>query len=206
MESYLHGVCTRKVDHLVRPLGADSGISKSEVSRICVDLDHEVPAFLYRSLARQLFPYVFVDATYFKARFNRRVVAQAVVIATGVCIDCRREFLCFAVGYSEDVAFCTAFLRSLKARGLSKACSWSSPTPTSRFSKPSRPPWPAPPSSAAGSTSSANSSLGRPGGWWYLGRCPAAQQDGYRSAVPACTTSSRCLSAGLVSKSVSIGR
>jgi putative transposase len=118
MEAYLHGVSTRKVDDLVRALGADSGISKSEVSRICADLDAEVAAFRDRSLAGQTFPYVFVDATYCKARVNRRVVAQAVVVATGVCGDGRREVLGFAVGDSEDGAFWTAFLRSLKARGL----------------------------------------------------------------------------------------
>jgi putative transposase len=118
MEAYLHGVSTRKVDDLVRALGADSGISKSEVSRICADLDQEVSAFRDRSLAGQQFPYVFVDATYCKARVNRRVVSQAVVIATGVCGDGRREVLGFAVGDSEDGAFWTQFLRSLKARGL----------------------------------------------------------------------------------------
>jgi putative transposase len=64
MEAYLHGVSTRKVDDLVRALGADSGISKSEVSRICADLDGEVSAFRDRSLAGLVFPYVFVDATY----------------------------------------------------------------------------------------------------------------------------------------------
>jgi len=119
MEAYLHGVSTRKVDDLVRALGADSGISKSEVSRICADLDSEVAVFRDRSLAGQAFPYVFVDATYCKARVNRRVVAQAVVVATGVCGDGRREVLGFAVGDSEDGAFWTQFLRSLKARGLS---------------------------------------------------------------------------------------
>jgi putative transposase len=118
MEAYLHGVSTRKVDDLVRALGADSGISKSEVSRICADLDTEVSAFRDRSLAGQTFPYIFVDATYCKARVNRRVVAQAVVVATGVCGDGRREVLGFAVGDSEDGAFWTQFLRSLKARGL----------------------------------------------------------------------------------------
>lgn len=119
MEAYLHGVSTRKVDDLVRALGADSGISKSEVSRICRDLDVEVAAFRDRSLADQPFPYVFLDATYCKARVARRVVSQAVVVATGVAGDGRREVLGFAVGDSEDGAFWTAFLRSLKARGLS---------------------------------------------------------------------------------------
>jgi putative transposase len=118
MEAYLHGVSTRKVDDLVRALGADSGISKSEVSRICADLDAEVSVFRDRSLADQPFPYVFLDATYCKARVNHRVVSQAVVIATGVAADGRREVLGFSVGDSEDGAFWTAFLRSLKARGL----------------------------------------------------------------------------------------
>jgi putative transposase len=119
MEAYLHGVSTRKVDDLVKALGADTGISKSEVSRICADLDVEVGSFRDRSLADAAFPYVFVDATYCKARVNRRVVSQAVVVATGVRADGWREVLGFAVGDSEDGAFWTAFLRSLKARGLS---------------------------------------------------------------------------------------
>src|SRR5215210_4819602 len=118
MEAYLHGVSTRKVDDLVKALGADTGISRSEVSRICADLDEEVAAFRDRSLAEIAFPYVFLDATYCKARVNRRVVSQAVVIATGVAADGHREVLGFAVGDSEDGAFWTAFLRSLKARGL----------------------------------------------------------------------------------------
>jgi putative transposase len=118
MEAYLHGVSTRKVDDLVKALGADSGISKSEVSRICADLDEEISAFRDRSLSASAFPYVFLDATYCKARVNRRVVSQAVVVATGVRADGWREVLGFAVGDSEDGAFWTAFLRSLKARGL----------------------------------------------------------------------------------------
>ena len=118
MEAYLHGVSTRKVDDLVKALGADSGISKSEVSRICADLDEEVAAFRDRSLAQDAFPYVFLDATYCKARVGRRVVSQAVVIATGVSAAGKREVLGFDVGDSEDGAFWTAFLRGLKARGL----------------------------------------------------------------------------------------
>jgi len=118
MEAYLHGVSTRKVDDLVKALGIDSGISKSEVSRICAELDIEVSAFRDRTLAETVYPYVFLDATYCKARVNHRVVSQAVVIATGVTGDGRREVLGFDVGDSEDGAFWTAFLRSLKARGL----------------------------------------------------------------------------------------
>jgi len=118
MEAYLHGTSTRKVDDLVKALGADSGISKSEVSRICQELDVEVAAFRDRSLAEQPFRYVFLDATYCKARVDHRVVSQAVVVATGVAGDGRREVLGFDVGDSEDGAFWTAFLRGLKTRGL----------------------------------------------------------------------------------------
>jgi putative transposase len=119
MEAYLHGTSTRKVDDLVKALGADTGISKSEVSRICADLDTEVSAFRDRSLAGMAYPYVFLDATYCKARVDHRVVSQAVVVATGIAADGHREVLGFDVGDSEDGAFWTAFLRSLRTRGLS---------------------------------------------------------------------------------------
>ena len=118
MEAYLHGVSTRKVDDLVKALGADTGISKSEVLRICKDLDEEVGAFRDRSLADTTYPYVFLDATYCKARVNHRVVSQAIVVAIGVTADGRREVLGMDVGDSEDGAFWTAFCRGLKARGL----------------------------------------------------------------------------------------
>jgi len=114
----VHGTSTRKVDDLVRALGVDAGISKSEVSRICAELDAEVASFRSRSLAHIAFPYVFLDATYLKARVDGRVVSRAVVIATGVTADGGREVLGLDVGDSEDGAFWTAFLRSLKARGL----------------------------------------------------------------------------------------
>src|ERR687897_1598275 len=125
MEAYVHGVSTRKVDDLVAAMGADSGISKTEVSRICADLDVEVAAFRDRSLSEVAFPYVFLDACYGKARIGgdrrgrgSRVAAQAVVVATGVSADGRREVLGFDVGDSESGAFWTGFLRTLKARGL----------------------------------------------------------------------------------------
>lgn len=125
MEAYVTGTSVRKVDDLVKALGADTGISKSEVSRICADLDEQVAAFADRDLSDTSFPYVFLDATYCKARVGgarngkgSRVVSQAIVVATGVSADGRREVLGFAVGDSEDGAFWTAFLRSLKARGL----------------------------------------------------------------------------------------
>jgi putative transposase len=118
MEAYLHGVSTRKVDDLVKALGADTGISKSEVSRICADLDLEVGTFTGRDLSAMGFPYVFLDATYCKARVNHRVVSQAIVVAVGVAADGRREVLGFDVGDTESEPFWTGFLRSLKARGL----------------------------------------------------------------------------------------
>jgi len=118
MEAYVHGVSTRKVDDLVKALGADTGISKSEVSRICAGLDAEVAQFRDRTLAAQDFPYVFLDATYCKARVNHRIVSQAVVVAVGVAADGRREVLGFDVGDSENEGFWTEFLRGLKTRGL----------------------------------------------------------------------------------------
>jgi hypothetical protein len=108
MEAYVHGTSTRKVDDLVKALGVDNGISKSEVSRICAELDTEVAGFRSRSLAHTSFPYVFLDATYLKASVAGRVVSRAVVIATGVTADGGREVLGLDVGDSEDGAFWTA--------------------------------------------------------------------------------------------------
>jgi transposase-like protein len=118
MEAYVHGVSTRKVDDLVQALGIDSGISKSEVSRICAELDAVVAEFRDRPLSHVEFPYVFLDATYVKAHEGAKVVSKAIVIATGVARTGDREVLGLAVGDSEDGAFWTAFLRSLRARGL----------------------------------------------------------------------------------------
>jgi transposase-like protein len=118
MEAYVHGVSTRKVDDLVRALGIDAGISKSEVSRICGELDAVVGAFRERRLDHVAFPYVFLDATYVKAHDGASVVSKAIVIATGVTATGDREVLGLAVGDSEDGAFWTAFARSLRARGL----------------------------------------------------------------------------------------
>ncbi len=87
-----------KINDLVKALGADTGISKSAVSRIWADLDTEVSAFRDRPLSDQAFPYVFLDATYCKAHVNHSVVSQAVVIATGVAADGHREVLGFEVG------------------------------------------------------------------------------------------------------------
>ena len=86
-------------------IGADTGISKSEVSRICGNLDEDVAAFRDRPLADTSYPYVFLDATYCKARVGRRVVSQAVVVAVGVAADGRREVLGFEVGDTESQPF-----------------------------------------------------------------------------------------------------
>jgi putative transposase len=118
MEAYVHGVSTRKVDDLVTALGIEAGVSKSEVSRICAELDGIVAAFRERPLDHVRFPYVFLDATYVKAHAGPSVVAKAIVVATGVTEHGEREVLGLAVGDSEDGAFWTAFLRSLRARGL----------------------------------------------------------------------------------------
>jgi putative transposase len=120
MEAYIHGVSTRKVDDLVQALGIEAGISKSEVSRICGELDAVVAEFRDRPLGHVEFPYVFLDATYVKAHEGAKVVSKAIVIATGVARSGDREVLGLAVGDSEDGAFWTAFLRSLRARGLAE--------------------------------------------------------------------------------------
>jgi putative transposase len=117
MQAWVEGVSTRRVDDLVVAMGG-TGISKSEVSRICAKLDTEVAAWRSRPLDDQPFPYVFLDATYCKVRIGQRVVSQAVVIATGVSADGRREVLGCAVGDSETEVFWTEFLRDLRDRGL----------------------------------------------------------------------------------------
>jgi putative transposase len=118
IEAYVHGVSTRKVDDLVAALGAASGISKSEVSRICGELDTELEGFRSRPLGHVEFPYVFCDATYLKGRVRGQVVSRAVVVATGITANGDREVLGLAVGDSEDKFFWAELLRSLRARGL----------------------------------------------------------------------------------------
>jgi transposase-like protein len=115
-EAYVHGVSTRKVDDLIKALGVD-GMSKSEVSRICGELDTIVAAFRTRPLTGE-HRYLWVDATYHKVRVDGRVISQATVVAVGVTTDGERQVLGIDVGPSEDRAFWTAFLRSLVKRGL----------------------------------------------------------------------------------------
>jgi putative transposase len=116
-EAYVRGISTRKVDDLVKALGM-TGISKSQVSRLCEELDEEVGRFRGRPLEGP-YPYVWLDATNVKARQDGRVVSVAVVIAVGVNGKTgEREILGLDVGPSEDGAFWTSFLRFLVARGL----------------------------------------------------------------------------------------
>jgi len=116
--AWIEGVSTRKVDDLVKALGNESGISRSTVSRICKDIDEGVKEFLARSLDHTWFPYLFVDATYLDVRVGRRVVCRALVVATGVSAQGRREILGMALGDAETTDFWTSFLRSLRERGL----------------------------------------------------------------------------------------
>ena len=115
-EAYVHGISTRSVDDLVQAMGG-SGVSKSQVSRLCAEIDERVQAFLHRPIEGD-WPYVWLDATYVKVRQNGRIISAAVIIAVGVNSDGRREVLGMAVGASEAETFWTDFLRSLARRGL----------------------------------------------------------------------------------------
>jgi transposase-like protein len=115
-EAYVQGISTRSVDDLVKAMGM-SGISKSEVSRLCGEIDGKVRAFLTRPLEGD-WPYVWLDATYVKARRNSRIVSVAVIVAVGVNGAGRREILGLAIGASEAETFWTEFLRGLARRGL----------------------------------------------------------------------------------------
>src|SRR5512147_427427 len=115
-EAYVQGVSTRSVDDLVQAMGM-SGISKSQVSRLCGEIDDKIKAFLNRPLEGD-WPYVWLDATYLKVRQDGRIVSVAVIIAVGVNSAGRREVLGMAIGASEAETFWTDFLRKLARRGL----------------------------------------------------------------------------------------
>ena len=115
-EAYIQGISTRSVDDLVKALGM-SGISKSQVSRLCEEIDGRVKAFLERPIEGD-WPYLWIDATYVKVRSNGRVVSVAAIMAVGVNADGRREVLGMDIGPSEAETFWTAFLRKLARRGL----------------------------------------------------------------------------------------
>jgi putative transposase len=115
-EAYIQGISTRSVDDLVKALGM-SGISKSQVSRVCEEIDERVKAFLERPIEGD-WPYLWIDATYVKVRSNGRVISVAAIMAVGVNADGRREVLGMDIGPSEAETFWTAFLRKLARRGL----------------------------------------------------------------------------------------
>src|SRR5271156_3164582 len=115
-EAYIQGVSTRSVDELVQAMGM-TGISKSQVSRLCGEIDERVEAFLSRPIEGE-WPYLWLDATYVKARRDHRIVSVAVIVAVAVNTDGRREVLGMTVGHSEAEPFWVEFLRSLARRGL----------------------------------------------------------------------------------------
>lgn len=115
-EAYVHGISTRSVDELVQAMGC-SGVSKSQVSRLCGEIDERVQAFLHRPIEGD-WPYLWLDATYLKVREQGRIVSVAVTVAVAVNTDGRREVLGLAVGPSEAETFWIEFLRSLARRGL----------------------------------------------------------------------------------------
>jgi transposase-like protein len=115
-EAYIQGISTRSVDDLVKAMGM-TGISKSQVSRLCEEIGERVAAFLERPIEGD-WPYLWIDATYLKVRQAGRIVSVAVTMAVGVNSDGRREVLGMAIGASEAETFWTDFLRSLARRGL----------------------------------------------------------------------------------------
>jgi transposase-like protein len=121
-EAYIQGVSTRSVDDLVKAMGG-GGVSKSQVSRLCEEIDGRVKTFLERVLGLDPriegdWPYLWIDATYLKVRRGGRVVSVAVIIAVGVNTKGRREVLGMEVGPSEAEPIWTEFLRKLTRRGL----------------------------------------------------------------------------------------
>lgn len=116
-EAYLQGVSTRSVDDLVRAMGGASGISKSEVSRLCAEVGDRVREFLERPV-EGTFPYVWLDATYVKVREGSRILSKAAVIAIGLNGDGKKEVLGMRLGHAETFEFWSEFLRSLLDRGL----------------------------------------------------------------------------------------
>jgi len=115
-EAWIGGVSTRRVDELVQAMGL-SGISKSQVSKLCKDIDERVHAFLDRPLVGE-WPYLWLDATYLKQREGGRIVSVAAIIAVAVNTDGKREIVGLHIGPSEAETFWSGFLKSLARRGL----------------------------------------------------------------------------------------
>ena len=120
MEAYINRVSTRKVDALVSALGSQGGIFKSQVSRICQEIDQQVQTFLNRPLQENGYAYVYMDATYLHGRLGKalQLCSRDVFVAMGVNVDGRRELLGLKVGDSESEGFWSEFIASLKELGL----------------------------------------------------------------------------------------
>lgn len=115
-EAWINGVSTRRVEDLVQAMGM-TGISKSQVSKLCKEIDERVASFLERPLEGE-WPYVWLDATYLKVRQGGRTVSVAAIIAVAANTDGRREIIGLSIGDSEAMVFWMEFLRSLVKRGL----------------------------------------------------------------------------------------
>jgi putative transposase len=115
-EAWIAGVSTRRVDDLVQAMGL-TGISKSQVSKLCKEIDERVRAFLDRPLEGE-WPYLWLDATYLKVREGGRIVSVAAIIAVAANTDGRREIIGLGIGPSEAETFWSTFLKSLVKRGL----------------------------------------------------------------------------------------
>lgn len=113
-QAWISGVSTRKVENIVKSMGLD-GISKSQVSQLCKDIDINVNDFLFRRLEGE-WPYLWLDATYLKVREGGRVISVAAIIAVAVNREGQREIVGLKVGASEAEPFWTEFLRQLVGR------------------------------------------------------------------------------------------
>jgi putative transposase len=115
-EAWIGGLSTRRVDELVQAMGL-SGISKSQLSKLCKDIDDRVNAFLDRPIDGE-WPYLWLDATYLKVRDGGRIVSVAAIIAVAVTTEGRREIVGLGIGPSEAEPFWSSFLKGLVKRGL----------------------------------------------------------------------------------------
>jgi putative transposase len=115
-EAWIGRVSTRRVDDLVQAMGL-TGICKSQVSKLCKDIDERVGAFLDRPLEGQ-WPYLWLDATYSRQREGGRIVTVAVIVAMAVNTDGRREIIGLQVGPSDPETFWATFRKQLVKRGL----------------------------------------------------------------------------------------
>lgn len=115
-EMVVNGISTRKVTKVMETL-CDTTFSKSTVSEACKTLDRNVNSFKQRKLENS-YPFVILDATYFKVRENNRIVSKAMMVAVGTRYDGHREVLGFDIYKNESIDTWKSFLETLKARGM----------------------------------------------------------------------------------------